>query len=167
MRLVTAALTLALAWPATAQPSGITGLRCAITCSTTLFELARDVGITGPASVTDGGAIRVLGLSIRLQGVAAPERDDTDGPAATAFLRQLVEGQDVSCLPDGTKTRGRIVAVCFLDGQDIGQLIIQAGYARDCPRFSGGQYAAAEARARSAGRDLSRTYPLPSYCLLQ
>ncbi|MFN9356262.1 MAG: thermonuclease family protein, partial [Alphaproteobacteria bacterium] len=64
-----------------------------------------------------------------MRGVAAPERDDTDDPAAPAFLRQRVEGQDVSCLPDGTKTRGRIVAVCFRDGQDIGQLIIQTGYA--------------------------------------
>jgi endonuclease YncB( thermonuclease family) len=41
------------------------------------------VGITGPASVTDGDTIRVLGRAIRLQGVAAPERDDADGPAAT------------------------------------------------------------------------------------
>ena len=132
MRLVTAALTLALAWPATAQPSGI----------------------SGPASVADGDTIRVLGIAIRLQGVAAPERDDADGPAATAFLRQLVEGRDVTCVPDGTKTRGRIVAVCFRDGQDIGQAIIEAGHARDCPRFSGGRYAVAEARARAAGRDL-------------
>lgn len=165
MRPTTAIILLALALPAAAQPSGITGLRCEITCSTTLFELAQSVGITGPASVTDGDTIRVLGRTIRLRGVAAPERDDADGPAATAFLRQLVEGQDVSCLPDGTKTRGRIVAVCFRDGQDIGQLIIQAGHARDCPRFSGGGYAAAEARARAAGRDLSRIYALPSYCL--
>ena len=144
MRLIlAAALTLALALPAVAQPAGI----------------------TGPASVTDGDTIKVLGLPIRLQGVAAPERDDADGPAASAFLRQLVEGRDVTCVPDGTKTRGRIVAVCYLAGQDVGQLIIQAGHARDCPRFSGGRYAAAEARARAAGRDLSRTYALPSYCL--
>jgi micrococcal nuclease len=143
MRLITALLTLALALPAMAQPSGI----------------------TGPAYVTDGDTIRVLGLAIRLQGVAAPERDDSDGAAATTFLRQLVEGRNVTCVPDGTKTRNRIVAVCYLAGQDIGHLIIEAGHARDCPRFSGKRYAAAEARARVAGRNLSRTYALPSYCL--
>jgi endonuclease YncB( thermonuclease family) len=121
--------------------------------------------ITGPASVTDGDTIRVLGLPIRLQGVAAPERDDADGPAASAFLRRLVEGREVNCVPDGTKTRNRVVAVCYLAGRDIGQAIIEAGHARDCPRFSGGRYAPAEAAARAAGRDLSKSYALPSYCL--
>jgi micrococcal nuclease len=121
--------------------------------------------ITGPATVTDGDTITVLGLPIRLQGVAAPERDDADGPAATAFMRQLVEGKEVRCEPDGTRTRNRIVAICYLGNQDIGQAIIAAGHARDCPRFSGGRYAPAEVSARSAGRDLSRTYSLPSYCL--
>jgi endonuclease YncB( thermonuclease family) len=122
-------------------------------------------GITGPAQVTDGDTLKVYGIAIRLQGVAAPERDDADGPAASAFLRQLVEGREVNCVPDGTKTRNRVVAVCYLAGKDIGQAIIEAGHARDCPRFSGGRYASAEAAARAAGRDLSRTYALPSYCL--
>jgi endonuclease YncB( thermonuclease family) len=48
--------------------------------------------ITGPASVTEADTIRVVGFAMRLQGVAAPERYGVDGPAATAFLRQLVEG---------------------------------------------------------------------------
>jgi micrococcal nuclease len=147
------------------RPYTTTALLGAILTSTAVFAAAQPAGITGPAFVTDGDTIRVSGLSIRLQGVAAPERDDADGPAAMAFLRKLVEERDVTCVPDGTKTRNRIVAVCYLAGQDVGQLIIQAGYARDCPRFSGGRYAAAEARARAAGRDLSRSYALPSYCL--
>jgi endonuclease YncB( thermonuclease family) len=71
----------------------------------------------------------------------------------------------VTCVPDGTKTRNRVVAICYLAGQDIGQLIIEAVHARDCPRFSGGRYAGAEGRAKDAGRGLSRTCALPSYCL--
>jgi endonuclease YncB( thermonuclease family) len=55
--------------------------------------------------------------------------------------------------------------VCFLDGVDVGELVIRTGHGRDCPHFSGGRYAPAEAVARAAGHDLSRLYPLPDYCV--
>jgi len=42
---------------------------------------------------------------------------------------------------------------------------VRAGHACNCPAFSGGRYAAAEAEARAAGNDLSRIYDLPDYCL--
>ena len=53
--------------------------------------------------------------------------------------------------------RTAAVGWCYLDGQDIAEALVRAGLARDCPRFSGGQYAAAETPA-------ARGLPFPSYC---
>ena len=55
------------------------------------------------------------------------------------------------------RTHGRRVGWCYIDGQDVAEALIRAGLARDCPRFSGGQYAAAETPA-------ARELPCPSYC---
>jgi endonuclease YncB( thermonuclease family) len=55
------------------------------------------------------------------------------------------------------RTRGQRVGWCYLDGQDIAEALVRAGLARDCPRFSGGQYAADEPPA-------ARGLPFPSYC---
>ena len=52
---------------------------------------------------------------------------------------------------------GRRVGWCYLDGQDIAEALVKAGLARDCPRFSRGQYAAAETPA-------ARGLPFPGYC---
>lgn len=63
------------------------------------------------------------------------------------------------------RARGRPVAVCWVDGRDVGELQVLAGHARDCPRFSEGRYSAAEAEAIDGGHILRAIYPLPSYCL--
>lgn len=126
--------------------------------------------IVGIARVVDGDGISVGDIpDIRLQGVAAPENNgakrEPGGPESTANLRAFVEGKSVVCKPDGTRTRGRPVAVCFLGEKDIGLHQVETGHARDCPRFSGRRYADAEARARAGGRDLRAIYPLPAYCV--
>lgn len=123
--------------------------------------------IAGIARVVDGDGIAVGDIpDIRLQGIAAPEKRDRGGPESAANLRALVEGKAVVCRPDGTKTRGRPVAVCYVTGTtiELGLHQVETGHARDCPRFSGGRYAQAEAKARAAGRVLSAIYPLPGYC---
>ena len=144
MRLVVAALMLTLVPPVATEPPP---------------------NISGPATVIDGYTISVLGFPIRLHGIAAPERGTPGGPESKDNLERLVGAQSVSCTPDGTKAGNSIVAVCLVGGRNIAEIQVEQGHARDCPRFSGGRYAAAEARARSAGRDLSRSYALPSYCL--
>lgn len=135
---------------------------------TTASAGAKTVGtIEGVATAKDGDDVVVQGIDIRLQGIAAPEDNSaarqTGGPEATASLGRIVNGKHVVCVPDGTKARGRPVATCSVGGQDVGELLVRAGHARDCPRFSKGRYAAAELAAR-ATRDLSAIYPLPSYC---
>jgi endonuclease YncB( thermonuclease family) len=112
--------------------------------------------------VRDGDTIVVSGQPIRLQGVSAPESGTRHGQAATEFMVRLVKGKTVQCDDSGERSYDRIVAVCFLNGRDIGEAIISAGYALECRRYSGGRYTAAE----RAGQALYRLsgYSLPGYC---
>lgn len=114
--------------------------------------------------VRDGDTLVLEGRAIRLQGVAAPELGHPLGAESREALRQLVAGRTVACIPDGSRTHGRIVAVCTVDGRDLGGALVAAGLARDCPRFSGGRYAALERAAAARGAPIGRVYPLPSYC---
>ena len=101
----------------------------------------RGEALRGRAHVVDGGTIAVEGVAVGLQGVAAPELghgglgtgQETSGPEAAAFLRQLSEGQIVVCELTGERTHGREVGVCYRDGRDLGAAVIEAGLARDCP----------------------------------
>jgi endonuclease YncB( thermonuclease family) len=114
--------------------------------------------------VRDGDTLELEGRAIRLRGVAAPELRDPLGPESREALRQLVAGRTVACTPDGTRTYGRIVAVCTVDGRDLGAALVAAGLARDCPHYSGGRYAALERAAAARGAPIGRVYPLPAYC---
>lgn len=127
--------------------------------------------VAGLAHVIDGDTIHLstpeVGklVKVRLQGVAAPERSDAGGAEATRFVEQLAEGRRVRCELDGSRSKDRVVGVCFVGGdgaagggRDIGAAVIEAGLARDCPRFSGGRYKALE-RPEAAG------LPYPSYCV--
>ena len=105
--------------------------------------------------VRDGDTIEVGGLAIRLQGLHAPETDDPGGAEASAFMSNLVLGRDLDCDLTGERSHDRLIGVCYLDGRDIAAELIGAGLARDCPRFSGGRYAAIDRRP---------DMPLPDYC---
>ena len=87
--------------------------------------------ITGTARVTDGNTI-ALDLSdaltgdlieIRLLGIAAPKDSEstrwTGGPESTAHLKELVEGQTVSCDLDGSASFERLVATCYFGDIDM------------------------------------------------
>jgi len=113
--------------------------------------------IYGRARVIDGDTLEVAGVRVRLEGVAAPELSEAGGDAARVFLERLVEGRVVVCAPTGRRSRGRRVAVCRLDGRDLGEMVIAAGLARDCPRYSRGRYAAVE-------REAAAGLPFPGYC---
>ena len=122
------------------------------------LQLSKSSILTGIIThVRDGDTIVVGNQPIRLNGIAAPERNEPGGEEASAFMRHLVLGKFLTCTNNGQRTYDRLVAVCHLDGEDIGRLIVAAGLARDCPRFSGGRYIHAEATA-------SRKLPLPQYC---
>lgn len=114
--------------------------------------------LTGTVThVRDGDTIELAGVAIRLNGVAAPELDEPVGQEAKRYMHELVAGETVRCDLNGERSYDRVIGVCFLDGQDIGASIINAGLARDCPRFSGGRYDAIDTAA-------SKRLPLPGYC---
>jgi endonuclease YncB( thermonuclease family) len=114
--------------------------------------------------VRDGDTIEVIGMPIRLNGLAAPEGDEPGGAAATRAMVELVDGRELRCDLNGERTHDRCVGICYLDGADIAARMVEMGVARDCPRFSGGRYRAAERRAADAGGPIRSTYPLPDYC---
>lgn len=108
--------------------------------------------------VRDGDTIVVNSDTlIRLQGIDAPENKELGGIEASEAMRKLVENKNVTCLMDGSKTYDRSVGICFLNGQDIGAILISSGFARDCPKFSGGRYKEIETSK-------SRTLPKKNYC---
>ena len=41
--------------------------------------------------------------------------------------------------------------------------MVRNGFARDCPRFSGGRHAEAERQAAAEGAAIGRVYTLPGY----
>ena len=108
--------------------------------------------------IRDGDTIEVSEIPIRLNGVSAPELNEPLGERSKIFMRDLVFGQQVRCELNGEKTYDRFVGTCYLGGKDIGILVVEAGLALDCPRYSGGRYAVSEiATAREQIK-------LPSYC---
>jgi micrococcal nuclease len=90
-------------------------------------------------------AILVLGLAVLL--FAAPI-----DAAATQVMLELVQGRTLRCELDGERTHDRCAGICYLDGADVSEVMVQRGVARDCPRFSQGRYAEAKSRPRLADR---------------
>lgn len=80
-------------------------------------------------------------VRIRIWGLAAPERDEAGGTAATRALTALIEGQALGCKQHDTDRYGRPVAQCFLsDGLDIAAEMIADGSASEYCRYSRGAY---------------------------
>lgn len=113
--------------------------------------------VSGTCHVVDGDTVFAGSVEVRLQGVAAPEPRERGGKEATAYMRQICEGQQVRCVLDGSKTRGREVGICYVGDRDIGAEVIAAGLARDCPRFSKGRY-------RQLERPEAGYLAFPGYC---
>ena len=110
------------------------------------------------ARVIDGDTFDLAtGARVRLQGISAPERDERGGAAATDALRRRIAGKTLRCEDSGERSHGRLVARCYQEEEDIGGWLVAQGLARDCPRHSGGYYAARETAE-------SRALPLPPYC---
>jgi endonuclease YncB( thermonuclease family) len=117
---------------------------------------------TGSARIVDGDTIQIAGVTVRLWGIDAPEtkqqckrsgRSYACGLEAAAHLRDLVGEQPVACRHRTTDRYGRSVAICRVDGEDIGAEMVLAGWAMAFVRYSS-DYVELEAAARSAHRGL-------------
>lgn len=86
-------------------------------------------------TVIDGDTLRHDGVMYRLHGIDAPERRQVcadgwpAGLAATAYMRTLVAGRDVTCEGRSTDRYGRTVGVCRAGGADVGAAMVRSGMA--------------------------------------
>jgi endonuclease YncB( thermonuclease family) len=93
---------------------------------------------SGPIEVVDGDTLHVGGVTVRLFGIDAPERDQTCDRggvdwacgewAADAVARDYA-GVAADCEAVDLDRYGRVVARCWVEGQDIGRALVAAGVA--------------------------------------
>ncbi len=120
--------------------------------------------ISGRASIIDGDTIEIHGDRIRLHGIDAPESRQVCraesanyrcGQQAAFALADKVEGAVVTCRHTDTDRYGRIVAVCYARGDDIGLWMVSEGWALAYRRYSM-DYVDEETAAMLARRGLWR-----------
>jgi endonuclease YncB( thermonuclease family) len=113
--------------------------------------------ITGLAKVREGDTILIGTTRIRLGGIDAPSLDQlcinpqsekwTCGVSARDELAKHVEGKSWTCHPRQTDRRGRQIARCEVDGEDIQKWLVRSGWALAYKQVSH-DYEADEAAAR-------------------
>jgi endonuclease YncB( thermonuclease family) len=123
-----------------------------------------DAPLSGVAHVIDGDSLTIGGARIRLFGIDAPEgrqhcrnargEDYACGREAARTLERLIGGRAVTCTAVDHDQYERDVATCTVDGRDLSDAMVRAGFARDYTRHSSGRYASAEREAREARRGL-------------
>lgn len=113
--------------------------------------------------VIDADTIVVGDIRVRLDGISAPERGHDAYTKGKWFVADLMrDASMVECALEGRKSHDREVGACHFimpDGRRIDPQAeaVRAGFARDCPRYSGGRY-------RNFETPASRSLPLPTYC---
>jgi|SRR5579863_135512 len=100
--------------------------------------------LKGTATVHDGDTIRVAGHSVRLHGVDAEELSEPHGLEAKRALINIIGDRPVVCVDTGSRSYNRVVATCYVDGEDVGARLVYLGAALDCARYSHGAYRALE-----------------------
>jgi endonuclease YncB( thermonuclease family) len=120
--------------------------------------------LTGRARVIDGDSLDLGGERIRLYGIDAPEgrqscndvagRPYACGRTASRALATAIAGRRVTCTAVDHDRYGREVAICTVDGRDLGELMVRSGHALDYAQHSRGRYAAAQREARDAKRGI-------------
>ncbi len=146
--------------PPTERPAGplirTTAFVVAVVCA--FPPLAAQAEILGKVRVIDGDSLEVGGRPVALDGIDAPEEEQTctaDGKpwscgreAAFALAFETAEHW-LRCDETGQNQAGEIVAVCHVGPYDLGALMVRKGWAFAYPRQSG-RYAAEENEARAA-----------------
>lgn len=120
--------------------------------------------VSGLAGIIDGDTLSIVGETIHLSGIDAPEgaqlcvresrRKWPCGQRAADALKIIVGDQPVICRGDRRDPSGGLLAVCAsAEGREINGLLVEAGLAV-ADRQESQAYVAAEQRARSGGRGL-------------
>lgn len=103
-------------------------------------------------TIVDGDTIKLKGTTYRLMGIDAAEKDQAcndgwaAGRAAIGYLRDLVQDGEVACEPVAKRRDGATLALCTVDGDDLGAAMVAAGMAWASTRH-GRNYIGEEAQA--------------------
>ena len=124
-----------------------------------LPSLAQAADITGVPKIREGDQVQIGTSRVRLFGIDAPSVDQlclnntaerwTCGVAARDELIKHVGTKSWTCHVNSTDRRGRAIARCEVDGEDIQKWMVQNGWALAYDRASH-DYDADEAAAREA-----------------
>src|SRR6195256_4357027 len=124
-----------------------------------LPALAEAADITGVAKVREGDTVQIGNTRVRLGGIDAPSVDQlclnskgerwTCGVAARDELIKRADNKVWTCHGRQTDRRGRTVARCEVDGEDIQKWMVTNGWALAFVRISR-DYEADEKAAREA-----------------
>ena len=123
------------------------------------------------AAVIDGDTLSVKGKRVRLQGVDAPEIDQTCatngvswpcGAEAKAALGRRISGHVVECDAVESDRYGRALAKCYVADADIGSWLVYEGWAFAFGKYST-DYLMQEQEAKAARRGVWRGEVLPPW----
>lgn len=112
--------------------------------------------VVGTAKVIDGDTIVIVGEHVRLQGIDAPETHQTCtasgqqwpcGRTATEWLKEYLRGRQVDCVGHARDRYDRLLAVCYVGGENVNDRLVREGWALDYRKYST-DYLAAEAEAK-------------------
>ena len=112
------------------------------------------LALPAQAQPIDGDTLKQNGKTYRLHGIDAPELSQTcsDGwPAGRMALTRLLEitnGKQIICQDRDRDRYGRVVAVCWASGEDIGARLVRDGLAHAYTRYSA-EYAPQEVKAKA------------------
>lgn len=128
--------------------------------------------LVGVPVVIDAGTLVVQGRTVALWGIDAPARDArctrADGTSwpcgehAASALAGWIGARGVNCDPRGRAGDDPVVALCRLNGRDVGKWLVMHGWARDAPARSGRLYQTLERAAASRQRGLHGDGPPPA-----
>ena len=102
--------------------------------------------VSGRVTVIDGDTLEMRGQRIRLHGIDAPESGQscTDkngmtyrcGQISANQMASYVRGKTVSCNVSDKDRYGRLVAACYVNGEDINERLVREGWALAYTQYS-------------------------------
>lgn len=125
----------------------------------------------------DGDTLAIGAVRVRLEGIDAPELEQTCGRGSAArwllgswkcgkasadYLTRQVAGRTVRCESRGTDAYGRMLAVCSVDGLELNADLVRQGLAWAFVKYSQ-RYVEIEAEARAAKRGVWQAEAKPAW----